>query len=92
MKVKDKNYRLDIFKSYIINEKEILLKSNEIFDLLFKGFVIPFKDKFLSLIEKYENRTDEILVLLENKIKDKKNEYLSQILLYYFEKTYSYLS
>lgn len=92
MKVKDKNYRLDIFKSYIINEKEILLKSNEIFDLLFKGFVIPFKDKFLSLIEKYENRTDEILVLLENKIKDKKNEYLSQILLYYFEKlTHIYL-
>ena len=86
MKVKDKNYRLDIFKSYVIKEKEILLNSNEIFDLLFKGFFIPLKEKILLSIEKFENRIDEILLILEDKIKEKKNEYLSQILLYYYEK------
>jgi hypothetical protein len=72
MKVKDKNYRLDLFKSYIINEREILVNSNEIFDLLFKGFVNPSKDKFLSAVEKFENKGDEILLVLENKVKDKK--------------------
>ena len=88
MKVKDKNFRLDLCKSYIINEKEILLNSNEILDLLLKGFVIPLKEKILPSIEKFEGRGDEILLLLENKVKEKKNEYLSQILLYYFEKLF----
>jgi len=88
MKVKDKNYRFDLFKTYIINEKEILKFSNEIFDLLLKGFVIPLKDKILASIEKFENRVEEILLIMENKIKEKKNEYLSQILLYYFEKIF----
>ena len=86
MKVKDKNYRLDLFKSYIINEKEILLNSNEIFDLLFKGIVNPSKENFLISVEKFYNKGDELLLVLENKIKEKKNEYLSQILLYFFEK------
>ena len=86
-KVKDKNYRLYLFKSYIINEKEILFDSNEIFDLLIKNYINPLKE----MLPKIENKGDEILLLIENKIKDKKNEYLSQILLYYFEKiTYIY--
>ena len=86
MKVKNKNFRLNIFKSYIIDEKEILLKSNEIFDLLLKGFAIPLKEKLLISVDKFEKRGDEILLVLENKIKEKENDYLSQILLYYFEK------
>ena len=85
-KVKVKNYRLDIFKLYIINEKEILLNSNEILDLLLKGCIIPLKEKLLASVEKFENRGDEILLILESKVKEKKNEYFSQILLYYFEK------
>ena len=88
MKVKDKNYRLDIFKSYIINEKEILLNSNMILDLLLKGFIAIMKDKIIPSIEKFENRGDEILIIIENKIKDQKNEYLSLIFLYYFEKLF----
>ena len=86
MKVKDKNYRFDIFKSYIINEKEIILNLNMILSLLLKGFIISTKDKMLNSIENFESRKDEILIFIENKIKDKKNEYLSQIFLYYFEK------
>lgn len=85
-KVKDKNFRLDLFKSYIINEKEILINSNDIFELLLKGNIATSKGKLLTSIEKFDSRGEEILLTLENKIKDKKNEYLSQILLYYFEK------
>ena len=85
-KEKDKKYRLYIFNSYIINEKEILSNSNEIFNILLKGFIICSKGKLLTSIEKFENRNDEILILLEKKIKENKNEYLSHILMYYFEK------
>ena len=85
-KIKDKNYRFDLFKNYIINEKEILLYANEIFDLLLKGFVSTQKEKIKTSIENFENRSDQILIEMEKKIKDKKNEYLSQIILYYFEK------
>ena len=88
-KIKNKNYRLDLFKSYIINEKKILLISNDIFDLLLKGYVFPEKEKLLPSLEKFENKEDEILKVLENKIKEKNNEYLSQILLYYFEKIFN---
>ena len=86
LKVRDKSYRFDIFKSYIINEKEILLNSNKIFDILFQGFVSPSKERMLTSIGNYENRKDEILLFLDKKVSDKKNEYISQILLYYFEK------
>ena len=86
LKVRDKNYRFEIFKSYIINEKEILLNSNRIFDVLFQGFVSPSKEKMLDSISNFENRKDEILLFLEEKISYKKNGYISQILLYYFEK------
>ena len=91
-KIKDKNYRFNLFKDYIINDKEILLYANEIFDLLLKGCVSPLKEKMKTSIENFENRGDQILIEIEKKIKEKKNEYLSQILLYYFEKvSYIYL-
>ena len=67
------------------------MNSNEIFDLLLKACVIPLKEKFLLSLENFENRGDEILQILESKIKDKKNEYLSQILLYFFEMSHIYL-
>jgi len=84
-KVKDKIYRLDLFKSYVINEKEILINSNEIFDLLLKGLIIPSKTKFLETIKKLENKGDEILLVIEKIIRGNNCGYLSQILLYYFE-------
>ena len=86
MKVKDKIYRLDLFKSYVINEKEILINSNEIFDLLLKGIIIPSKTKFLDSINKLESKGDDIFLLIEKIIKGNNSGYLSQILLYYFEK------
>ena len=93
-KIKDKIYRSDIFQSYMINinEKEILLNSNEIFEILLKTYVIPLKEKFFASIDKFETKGDLILIILENKIKEEKNEYLSQILLYFFEKmSYIYI-
>ena len=86
MKVKYKIYRLDLFKSYVINEKEILINSNEIFDLLLKGIIIPSKTKFLDSINKLESKGDDIFLLIEKIIKGNNSGYLSQILQYYFEK------
>ena len=91
-KIKDKNYRLNLFKTYILNEKEILLYANEIFDLLLKGCVVPSKDKMLNSIIKLEDIPNQFLLDIEDKIKENKNEYFSQIILYYFEKvSYIYL-
>ena len=69
----------------MINEKEILINSNEISDLLLKGIIVPFKTKFCESIKKLENRGDDILLAIEKIIKGNNAGYLSQILLYYFE-------
>ena len=85
-KISDKNYRLNIFKSYLINEKEMLLYSNQIFDILLRGKINPNKGKFLVSLENFKDKGDDIVLVIENAIKNKKKEYISHIMMYYFEK------
>ena len=85
--MKDKDYRSDIFESYIINQKETLLNSYEIIKIILKGCFNTSKEKFFGSIDNFENKTDKILLVIEQKIsEEEKNEYVSQIFLYYFEK------
>ena len=94
-KISDMNYRCKILEK-ILKEKEIIKKSNDIFQILLKKYVSvksgekEFK-KNLSFISKSD---DEIINLIENYLVDNKKDYyftLSETLLYFFEKKFYYL-
>ena len=89
-KISDPNYRSKILEK-ILQEKEIIKKSNDIFDILLKKYISvktgdkEFK-KNLSYISKGDN---EIINLIEYYLSDNKKEYyiaLSETLLLFFEK------
>ena len=77
------NCRYHIF-SKLIDENQMIKKSNDIFQILLHNFVK--KDKFKDNISKILNSTDEILKLIEEKLNDNNNFVLSETLLFFFEK------
>ena len=89
-KISDINYRATIFE-YLIKDKELIIKSNDILQLLLKKVIIPKKEHFKRTIPKILNEENEIMNLIENLLNEKndndnKSFVLSETLLYYFEK------
>lgn len=89
-KISDINYRATIFE-YLIKDKELIIKSNDILQLLLKKIIIPKKEHFKKTIPKILNEENEIINLMENLLNenndnDNKSFILSETLLYYFEK------
>ena len=89
-KINDINYRENIFEE-VLKESEIIIKSNDILQLLLKNIIIPVKENFIKTISKILNERSEIINLMENILNDEKDNtnnsfILSETLLYYFEK------
>ena len=96
-KISDQKYRYKIIE-YLLKEKEIIKKSNDILQILLKKYISvkPGEKGFkqnLHYILKEVNKKDtkkeyEILPLIEKYLDDKKDNYLSlsETLLYFFEK------
>ena len=90
-KVPNVPYRTEIFIE-LIKDPEIIVKSNDIFQILLYPLVKPKKDLFPESIKQLLNSIDyDIALILENSL-GKKNEEdkiynsLNQTLLYFFEK------
>jgi len=89
-KVNNENYRSKILE-YLIKEKEIIKKSNNIIQILLKPFIKINKD-FKKTKEKILKEKSEILKFIENILaegqQDKQDNYfaLTETLLYLFEK------
>jgi hypothetical protein len=79
-KISDDSYRYKIFEKVIEND-EILKKSNEIFQTLLKKYILI--DKYKENKDFILKNNDDIIILIENKLKD--NFTLSETLLYFFE-------
>ena len=90
-KISDINYRCKILEK-LLQEKEIIKKSNDIFQILLKKYIsLKTGDKEFKKNLSYISKTDdEIINLIENYLIDnnKKDNYfaLSETLLYFFEK------
>ena len=90
-KVPNVTYRTAIFQE-IIKDPEVLIKSNNILQILLYPLVKPKKDLFPKCIMEILKATDyDIAVIMENVLKDEDNNEkiniaLSETLLYYFEK------
>ena len=80
-KISDINYRYQIFEK-LIEENQMIKKSNDIFQILLKNYLK--KKEFKDSMNKILNGDDEIITLIEIKLKD--NFILSETLLYFFEK------
>ena len=79
-KIPDDKYRYKIFEKVIDND-EILKKSNEIFQILLKKYILI--DKYVDNKDFILKNNDDIIILIEDKLKD--NFILSETLLYFFE-------
>jgi len=84
-KISISDYRYQIF-SKIIEENQMIKKSNDIFQIILNNYVR--KDKFKDIRNTILNSKDEILKLIEEKLneKEKNNFILFETLLYFFEK------
>ena len=84
-KISISDYRYHIF-SKLIEENQMIKKSNDIFQILLYNYLK--KDKFKDNRNAILNSKDEILRLIEEKLneKDKNNFILFETLLYFFEK------
>jgi len=80
-KISDINYRFQIFEK-LIEENQMIKKSNDIFQILLKNYLK--KKEFKDSLNKILYGDDEIITLVEIKLKD--NFILSETLLYFFEK------
>ena len=88
IKIIDANYRSKILEKLII-EKEIIKKSNDIFQILLKLYIKTGKEDFPKNLDNIRNGKDEIIKLIENNLTNiKEDNYfsLSETLLYLFEK------
>ena len=82
-KVSDINYRYTIFEK-LIEEDEMIKKSNDIFQLLLESCLKS--DKFAEIRNNILGGEDQVLKLIEKELN--KNKFvLSEALLYFFEKT-----
>ena len=89
-KVSDINYKKRIF-CFLIKNKEIIVNSNEIFNLLFECVINPEKDEFheINIISKIKNSDNGVLREIEKILKNTKNKCymaLNETVLYFFEK------
>ena len=87
-KIIDANYRSKILEK-LISEKEIIKKSNDIFQILLKQYIKTGKDDFPKNLENIQKGKDEIIKLIENNLTDSQEDNyfaLSETLLYFFEK------
>ena len=89
-KITNINYRCKILEK-ILQEKEIIKKSNDIFQILLKKYISvkAGEKEFKNNISFLSKADDEILNLIENNLKDnEKDNYfaLSETLLYFLEK------
>ena len=90
-KVPNVTYRTAIFQE-IIKDPEVLIKSNDILQVLLYPLVKPKKDLFPKCIMEILKATDyDIAIIIENVLKNEDNNEkiynaLSETLLYYFEK------
>ena len=87
-KISDINYRTEIFEKVVI-KKDTIKKSNDIFQLLFKGIINPKKGVYVNTIDNLLNKKKEIFQRIENILLDPDHQNyfaLSEILLYFFEK------
>ena len=84
-KISYSDYRYHIF-SKLIEENQMIKKSNDIFQILLYNYLK--KDKFKESRNALLNSKDEIIKLIEEKLneKDKNNFILFETLLYFFEK------
>ena len=84
-KISISDYRFHIF-SKIIEENQMIKKSNDIFQIILNNYIR--KDKFKDNRNTILNSKDEILKLIEEKLneKEKNNFVLFETLLYFFEK------
>ena len=79
------NYRYQIFEK-LLKEDQIIKKSNEIFQILLKNIFKKFEDASNILLNGSDEKSKQIVVLLENKLNDDNNFILAETLLYFFEK------
>ena len=85
-KISDSSYHFKILEK-LIQEKEIIKKSNDIFQILLKDYVK--KEQFKSNPNKISKGDDVIINLIEDNLIDNQEENyfsLSETLLYFFEK------
>ena len=84
-KISISDYRFHIF-SKIIEENQMIKKSNDIFQIILNNYIR--KDKYKDNRNTILNSKDEILKLIEEKLneKEKNNFVLFETLLYFFEK------
>ena len=84
-KTSNANYRYQIFEK-IIKEDQIIKKSNEIFQILLKNIFNKFEDASNILLNGTDEKSKQIVKLLEDKLNDDNNFILTETLLYFFEK------
>ena len=77
----DINYRTTILEQ-VLNNDEIIKKSLELFKLILKNILQPEIDKFEKILDKFDNKTDDIYEMIEKK----DSVILDDTLLYLFEK------
>ena len=79
------NYRYQIFEK-LIKEDQIIKKSNEIFQTVLKNNFNKFADASNTLLNGTDEKSKQIVKLLEEKLNDDNNFILAETLLYFFEK------
>ena len=87
-KINENFYRCKILEK-IIEENEIIKKSNEIFQNLIGHYIVTDKEKFKKTMMNLLNGKDDIIMLIDKNLSDaQKDNYftLSETLLYFFEK------
>ena len=87
-KISDSNYHLKILDKLLEN-KDIIKKSNNIFQILLKKYIKTGKDEFSKNKNNILNSKDEIIKIFDKQLNDNKNSnyfVLTETLLYLFEK------
>ena len=86
IKISDSSYRMKILEK-LIQEKEIIKKSNDIFQILLKDYVKI--DEFQKNPDKISKDNNDVIKLIEENLLDSREDNyfsLSETLLYFFEK------
>jgi len=79
------NYRSSIFEK-LLEENQIIKKSNEIFQFLLKSIFTKFENANNYLLNGNEEKTKQIAKLIDIKLNADNNFILTETLLYFFEK------
>jgi len=79
------NYRSSIFEK-LLEENQIIKKSNEIFQFLLKSIFSKFENANNYLLNGIEEKTKQITKLIDNNLNVNNNLILTETLLNFFEK------